>query len=62
MEIGDRVITEQGGGILVDFESYERTAGRIKKRWGVKLDDKDRFNYCPAYYWPQEMKIENKAT
>lgn len=65
-EIGQRVVTQHGGGVVDNAERVNnRPAGYEPRlvhtgRYGVKLDN------CPfggikdgvAYYWPNEMKVE----
>jgi hypothetical protein len=49
--IGSRVATPDGEGTVSKKEVV-----RDKHRWGVELNEK-RFNYSPAYYWPDEISV-----
>lgn len=57
MKIGDRVLTADGPGVIVDVEIYSRQGNR----YGVKLDSPPEW-YCfckdgvSAYYWEKELK------
>jgi hypothetical protein len=55
---GTRVVCEFGSGTVVDNEFYSLMNGGTY-RYGVKLDVQ-RFFYCPAYFWPKELKVATK--
>jgi hypothetical protein len=53
MKIGDRVITEDGEGVIVAEEFYSRLNGGMY-RFGIQLDVQ-RFLYPVAFYFQDEI-------
>lgn len=65
-EIGQRVVTQHGGGVIDNAERCDdRPAGYEPRlvhtgRYGVKLDNNPLVGLKDgiAYYWPKEMEAE----
>jgi hypothetical protein len=55
LQNGTRVVCEFGWGTVVNNEFYSRVNGGTY-RYGIKLDVQ-RFFYCPAYFWPEDLKV-----
>lgn len=53
MKIGDRVLTADGPGVIVDVEEYSRLK---ENRYGVKLDKWGPVKLKPVYYWEKELE------
>lgn len=61
MKIGDKVLTIDGEGVIVDIEFYSRIDGGTD-RYGVKLNV-NIYSYPVAYYFPNDIcKEKQKMT